>query len=135
MKVKKTDEEWKKILTPIQYKILREKGTEPAFSGEFVNKHADGMYHCAACGHPLFSSEAKFELSKLDPNSGWPSFDQPVNRENVELEEDNSYGMQRTEVVCKNCGSHLGHLFNDGPKETTGEHYCINSCALDFKKK
>jgi peptide-methionine (R)-S-oxide reductase len=86
------------------------------------------MYECAACGHPLFSSDAKFESG-----SGWPSFDKPENTENVELRDDNTLGMHRTEVICKNCGSHLGHVFDDGPTETTGQRYCINSCALDFK--
>jgi peptide-methionine (R)-S-oxide reductase len=92
------------------------------------------MYVCAACGHELFSSMAKFDLPEYDPNSGWPSFDSPTNPENVELKPDDSNGMHRVEIVCKNCGSHLGHLFDDGPKETTGQHYCVNSCALEFKK-
>lgn len=119
---------WKEKLTPEQYHILREKGTEAPFTGKYVNNHKSGMYECAACGHPLFSSDTKFESG-----SGWPSFDQPVNKENVELHEDNSHFMSRTEVICKNCGAHLGHVFPDGPKETTGERYCINSCALEFK--
>ena len=129
------DEEWKKKLTPEQYRVLREKGTEPPFSSSVFTNNEKGIYVCAACGHELFSSDAKFELDKWDPNYGWPSFDKPANRENVEFKEDNSYGMQRTEVLCKNCGGHLGHLFNDGPKESGGEHYCINGCALMFKKK
>lgn len=123
----KTSQYWKSKLTQEQYSVLREKGTEPAFSGELYNNHKSGMYTCAACGQELFSSTTKF-----DSGSGWPSFDNPINRENVILEEDNSYGMKRTEVICKNCESHLGHLFNDGPKETTGLRYCINSCALNF---
>lgn len=127
-------EEWKKKLTPEQYKVMFEKGTEPRFSANWDNT-GKGMYVCAACGHELFSSDAKFELNPSDWNYGWPSFDQPANRENVELVQDDSHGMHRTEVVCKNCGAHLGHLFMDGPKETTGEHYCINSCALNFQKK
>ena len=127
-----TNEDWKKALTPEQYYVLREKGTERR-GGKYYNFNEKGMYVCSACGHELFSSDAKFELDESDPNYGWPSFDKAVNRENVDLIEDDRYGMRRTEVVCKNCGSHLGHLFNDGPKETTGEHYCINSCALDFK--
>ena len=127
---KMTDEDWKKRLTPQQFHVLREKGTEAPFSGRLVNNHDTGMYQCAACGHDLFSSDAKF-----DSGTGWPSFDQPVNRENVELRDDNSFGIHRTEVICKNCGSHLGHVFPDGPKETTGQRFCINSAALAFKPK
>jgi len=125
---KMTEEEWKKKLTPEQYHVLREQGTEQAFTGKYYDNHESGMYECAACGHELFSSDTKF-----DSDSGWPSFDKPVNRENVILQDDSNYGMQRTEVACKNCGSHLGHVFPDGPKETTGDRYCINSCALEFK--
>lgn len=130
MKVQKTEEEWKKELSPQQFEILRNKGTEPAFTGQYVDMHADGMYHCAACGNPLFSSETKFESG-----SGWPSFYDVASKGNVILEDDEDHGMHRTEVKCANCGGHLGHVFNDGPKDKTGKRYCINSCALNFKEK
>ncbi len=122
------DEYWRKKLTPDQYKVMREKGTEAPFAGKYWNNHEKGMYVCAACGAQLFSSDTKF-----DSGTGWPSFDNPVNRENVQLSEDVSHGMLRSEVVCKNCGSHLGHIFDDGPKESTGKRYCINSCSLEFR--
>lgn len=130
-----TEEEWKEKLTPEQYHILREKGTERPFSSAVFTNNEKGMYSCAACGHELFASDAKYELDPSDPNYGWPSFNQPKNREHIELREDNSFGMGRIEVICKNCGSHLGHMFKDGTNDVTGEHYCINGCALEFKKK
>lgn len=129
-KITKSEEEWKKDLTPEQYAILREKGTEAPFTGEYVDNHEDGIYKCMACGLQLFDAGTKF-----DSGSGWPSFTEPANLENVELHEDTSAGMVRTEVTCKRCGSHLGHVFNDGPQEKGGLRYCINSCALNFEKK
>jgi peptide-methionine (R)-S-oxide reductase len=129
-KITKTEEEWKQELTPEQYAVLRQKGTEPAFSGALYDNHEAGTYACAACGQQLFSSDTKF-----DSGTGWPSFTDPMNLEHVELRPDNDMGMQRTEVVCKRCGSHLGHVFEDGPKEKGGKRYCINSCALNFDKK
>ncbi len=123
------EEEIKKKLTPEQYHMLREKGTEAPFSSEYVYSKDQGMFACAVCGAELFSSDAKF-----DSGTGWPSFDEPANLEHVELKADTSHGMTRTEVVCKNCGSHLGHLFDDGPTET-GKRYCINGACLLLKPK
>lgn len=124
------DDFWKKKLTPEQYEILRQKGTEPPFTGKYVDNHDDGMYHCAACGAALFSSNTKFESG-----SGWPSFYQAADKGAIELHEDNTHGMKRTEVVCANCGSHLGHLFPDAPQTPTGQRYCINSACLMFEPK
>jgi len=124
------EEDFKKKLTPEEYAVLREGETEAPFTGEYVDMHEDGMFHCKACGQALFSSDAKF-----DSGSGWPSFTDPVNAEHVDLIPDDSAGMVRTEVRCKNCGSHLGHVFEDGPAAKGGKRFCINSCALDFKEK
>lgn len=123
------EEELKKKLTPDQYHVLREKGTEAPFTGKYYNEHSEGMYKCAACGVELFSSDAKF-----DSGTGWPSFTEPANTAHVELRPDHSYGMNRVEVICKNCGSHLGHVFDDGPGKE-GKRFCINSCSLDLEKK
>jgi peptide-methionine (R)-S-oxide reductase len=121
------DSYWRDKLTPEQYRVTRQADTERPFTGALLKQHADGTYACVACDQPLFSSDAKF-----DSGTGWPSFDAPINRENVELDEDLSYGMRRIEVRCKRCGAHLGHLFDDGPRQTTGMRYCMNSVALRF---
>ena len=126
-KVNKTDEEWRRELTPERYEVLRRQGTEPPFTGEYVYSKEDGVYRCAACGNELFSSDTKF-----DSGTGWPSFTEPANADKVELRSDDSHGMRRTEVVCARCGSHLGHVFDDGPGPT-GQRYCINSLSLDLE--
>ncbi|MGC2162415.1 MAG: peptide-methionine (R)-S-oxide reductase MsrB [Silvibacterium sp.] len=127
-KIQKTDEEWRAKLTPEQYFITRQKGTEPAFSGALYHNHDDGTYRCVACGAELFKSDTKFESG-----SGWPSFFLPADKSAIETHEDTSHGMRRVEVTCARCGAHLGHQFPDGPKPT-GLRYCINSAALDFEK-
>lgn len=127
METEISKDKWKKKLTKEQYKVLRDKETESAFTGKYWNNHEKGVYKCAGCGKPLFSSEEKF-----DSGSGWPSFDRPMDDANVKEKQDTSHGMIRTEVLCSNCEGHLGHVFNDGPK-TTGCRYCINSISLDFQ--
>ncbi|WP_196221622.1 peptide-methionine (R)-S-oxide reductase MsrB [Leptospira weilii] len=127
--INKSDDEWKKELTPEQYKVLRQKGTEMAFTGALYKNHDKGNYVCAACGTILFSSETKYESG-----SGWPSFYQPAKEGTVDEEKDSSHGMVRTEVLCSKCGGHLGHVFNDGPRPT-GLRYCINSASLKFQKE
>lgn len=119
---------WKEKLTPEQYRVLREKGTEAPFTGKFNDNFETGMYECAACGQELFSSDTKFHS-----DCGWPSFDRSLEG-NVEFVDDYSHGMHRVEVLCKNCGGHLGHVFDDGPQDTTGKRFCINSAALNFRK-
>ena len=128
-KVKLTEEEWKKKLSPEEYCVLREKGTERPFTGKYVDNKKKGRYYCSACGNELFDSKSKF-----DSGTGWPSFTEPVDKENVDEHKDLSYGMERTEVLCSKCGGHLGHVFDDGPKPI-GKRYCMNSASLKFEEE
>jgi peptide-methionine (R)-S-oxide reductase len=128
-KITKSEDEWRKELTPEQYHILREKGTERAFTGEYAHTKTPGVYRCAACGQELFDSDTKY-----DSGSGWPSFYQPMDPDKVELHDDNAFGMRRTEVMCSKCESHLGHVFPDGPNPT-GMRFCINSASLKHEEK
>ena len=128
--VEKTEDEWKSELTPEQFQVLRRAGTERAFSGAYWDCHDDGIYRCAACGAELFDANTKFESG-----TGWPSFTEPKIADAVETRDDTAYGMRRTEVVCKRCGGHLGHVFDDGPRDQGGLRYCINSCSLDLEPR
>ena len=129
LKIKRSKDEWRRILTPEAFHVLREKGTERPFTGKFVDHKKEGIYVCAGCGNELFSSDTKF-----DSGTGWPSFGAPMSNDSVKMEPDTSSGILRTEVLCTRCGGHLGHVFDDGPKPT-GRRFCINSAALHFEKK
>ena len=128
-KIKKSDAEWQKQLSPDQYYVARKKGTEPAFTGKHWDNHEEGIYTCACCGTPLFDSSTKFESG-----TGWPSFYAPVDPNNVATEEDTTHGMRRVEALCAKCDAHLGHVFPDGPRPT-GQRFCMNSASLNFEKK
>jgi peptide-methionine (R)-S-oxide reductase len=128
-RIVKSESQWREELAPAQYEVLRRKGTEPPFTGQYTYEKRDGTYRCAGCGATLFTSEAKF-----DSHSGWPSFTEPADSANVELTEDFSYGMHRVEVSCAACGGHLGHVFDDGPGDT-GKRFCINSCSLELEER
>lgn len=127
--IEKSDEQWKKELTPEEYRVMREKGTERAFTGEYWDTTDTGIYTCRGCGQELFVSDTKY-----DAGCGWPSFYEPINNETIESVPDNTLGMKRTEVKCRHCGAHLGHVFDDGPQEQGGQRYCINSLSLRLKK-
>ena len=127
-KVKKSEQEWRQELTPEQYEVVRNKGTEAPFTSELNDVKDPGQFVCVACGQPLFDSQNKF-----DSGTGWPSFDRPMEDANVETADDNSFLMKRTEVLCSRCDAHLGHVFDDGPQDTTGQRFCINGCALEFR--
>jgi peptide-methionine (R)-S-oxide reductase len=127
-KVKKSEQEWRQELTPEQYEVVRNKGTEAPFTSELNDVKDPGTFVCVACGQPVFTSDNKF-----DSGTGWPSFDRPMGDEAIETEADNSFLMRRTEVLCSRCDAHLGHVFDDGPADTTGQRYCINGCALKFE--
>ena len=126
-KIIKTDEEWQKILSPEKFVVLRKKGTERAFTGNLYNNHEKGVYICGGCGEELFKSDTKY-----DSGSGWPSFWEPISEDKIEESVDKSHGMKRTEIMCAKCGGHLGHVFDDGPRNKTGLRYCVNSASLDF---
>jgi peptide-methionine (R)-S-oxide reductase len=129
-KIEKSDSQWREELAPDAYAVLRKAATEPPFTGKYVHNHEDGMYRCGGCGAELFASDTKFESG-----SGWPSFTEPAIADAVELRQDRSHFMVRTEVVCAKCGGHLGHVFDDGPRDKGGQRFCINSCALDFDQR